>query len=68
MWKNKLLVLCLLPIALSIGGAATSRIPLGIVIVGGIAFSLLLALFVIPAMFTYIVTRRKSPSAHHVEE
>lgn len=55
-----------LPIALSIGGAATSRIPLGIVIVGGIFFSLLLTLFVIPAMFTYIVTRRKS-HAHHVE-
>jgi multidrug efflux pump subunit AcrB len=43
-----------LPIALSIGAAATSRMPLGIVIVGGIMFSLLLTLFVIPAVYTYI--------------
>ncbi|MBT9483971.1 efflux RND transporter permease subunit [Sediminibacterium sp.] len=43
-----------LPIALSIGAAATSRMPLGIVIVGGIMFSLLLTLFVIPAVYTFI--------------
>jgi multidrug efflux pump subunit AcrB len=43
-----------LPIALSIGEASTSRIPLGIVIVGGIMFSLILTLFVIPAVYTYI--------------
>ena len=43
-----------LPIALSLGAAATSRMPLGIVIVGGIMFSLLLTLFVIPAVYTYI--------------
>ena len=43
-----------LPIALSIGAAATSRMPLGIVIVGGIMFSLVLTLFVIPAVYTFI--------------
>ncbi len=43
-----------LPIALSIGSAATSRIPLGIVVVGGILFSLILTLFVIPAVYTYV--------------
>ncbi len=43
-----------LPIALSLGAAATSRIPLGIVVVGGIMFSLILTLFVIPAVYTYI--------------
>jgi hydrophobe/amphiphile efflux-1 (HAE1) family protein len=48
-----------LPIALSIGAAATSRIPLGIVIVGGILFSLILTLFVIPAVYTYISGRHK---------
>lgn len=47
-----------LPIALSLGAAATSRIPLGIVIVGGILFSLILTLFVIPAIYTFI-------SGHH---
>lgn len=48
-----------LPIALSIGAAATSRIPLGIVIVGGILFSLVLTLYVIPAMYSYLSTRKK---------
>jgi HAE1 family hydrophobic/amphiphilic exporter-1/multidrug efflux pump len=48
-----------LPIALSLGAAATSRIPLGIVVVGGIMFSLILTLFVIPAMYTLISRKRK---------
>lgn len=43
-----------LPIALSLGAAATSRIPLGIVVVGGLLFSLILTLFVIPAIYTFI--------------
>lgn len=43
-----------LPIALSLGAASTSRQPLGIVIVGGILFSLILTLFVIPAMYSYL--------------
>ncbi len=43
-----------LPIALSLGQAASSRVPLGIVIVGGIIFSLVLTLFVIPAIYTYV--------------
>lgn len=48
-----------LPLALSLGDAATSRQPLGIVIVGGVLFSLVLTLFVIPAMYTYLSRRRK---------
>jgi multidrug efflux pump len=47
-----------LPIAMSLGAAATSRIPLGIVIVGGILFSLLLTLFVIPAMYSFLSRKR----------
>ncbi len=43
-----------LPIALSLGSASTSRIPLGVVVVGGILFSLILTLFVIPSVYTYI--------------
>ncbi|WP_343700182.1 efflux RND transporter permease subunit [Chitinophaga sp.] len=49
-----------LPIALSLGAAATSRIPLGIVIVGGIVFSLVLTLYVIPAMYTFLSRRKKA--------
>jgi hydrophobe/amphiphile efflux-1 (HAE1) family protein len=48
-----------LPLALSIGAASTSRQPLGIVIVGGIMFSLVLTLFVIPAMYSYLSRRRR---------
>jgi HAE1 family hydrophobic/amphiphilic exporter-1/multidrug efflux pump len=48
-----------LPIALSLGAAATSRIPLGVVIVGGLLFSLLLTLFVIPAIYTFFSRRGK---------
>ena len=48
-----------LPIALSLGAAATSRIPLGIVVVGGIMFSLILTLFVIPAVYTFISGKHK---------
>ncbi len=47
-----------LPLALSIGAASTSRIPLGIVIVGGIIFSLVLTLFVIPAMYIFLAARK----------
>ena len=49
-----------LPIAMSLGAAATSRIPLGIVVVGGILFSLILTLFVIPAMYSYISGKHKA--------
>ncbi len=48
-----------LPIALSLGSAATSRIPLGIVVVGGIMFSLILTLLVIPAVYTFISGKRE---------
>jgi HAE1 family hydrophobic/amphiphilic exporter-1/multidrug efflux pump len=48
-----------LPIALSLGAASTSRIPLGVVVVGGLLFSLILTLFVIPAVYTFLSRRRK---------
>jgi multidrug efflux pump len=40
-----------LPIAMSLGAASTSRIGMGVVIVGGTIFSLVLTLFVIPAIY-----------------
>lgn len=48
-----------LPIALSLGAAAASRVPLGIVVVGGIIFSLILTLFVIPAVYTFLSGNKK---------
>lgn len=46
-----------LPIALSLGAAATSRIPLGIVVVGGLLFSLLLTLFIVPAVYLAVAKK-----------
>ena len=40
-----------LPIAMSLGAASTSRIGMGVVIVGGTIFSLILTLFIIPALY-----------------
>lgn len=48
-----------LPIALSLGAAATSRIPLGVVIVGGIMFSLVLTLYILPAMYSFLSGKKK---------
>ncbi|SDM13191.1 efflux RND transporter permease subunit [Pedobacter antarcticus] len=42
-----------LPIALALGAAAKSRMGMGIVIVGGTTFSLVLTLFVIPSIYSY---------------
>ena len=53
-----------LPIALSLGAAATSRVPLGVVIVGGILFSLLLTLYVIPSMYLLM----SSPKHKHTDD
>lgn len=51
-----------LPIAMSLGAASTSRKPLGVVIVGGLFFSLILTLLVIPAIYSYISsTHKKDP-------
>lgn len=52
-----------LPIALSLGAASQSRVPLGIVIVGGICFSLMLTLLVIPAMYSYMSRNKKTKTA-----
>jgi HAE1 family hydrophobic/amphiphilic exporter-1/multidrug efflux pump len=40
-----------LPIALSLGAASTSRIGMGVVIIGGTMFSLILTLYIIPALY-----------------
>ncbi|MBL7717342.1 MAG: efflux RND transporter permease subunit [Flavipsychrobacter sp.] len=56
-----------LPLALSLGAAATSRIPLGIVMVGGILFSLVLSLFIVPVFYTFL-SRRKASEATALEK
>ena len=49
-----------LPIALALGSGAQSRVPLGIVVVGGLLFSLILTLFVIPVTYIAISSKNKN--------
>lgn len=60
-------VLGALPIALALGDASTSRIPMGISIIGGLIFSLILTLFIIPSLYTYIADKSKRVYAEEIE-
>ena len=51
-----------LPIAMALGAAAKSRMGMGIVIVGGTIFSLVLTLFVIPSIYSYWSKEHKTNS------
>lgn len=62
-------VLGSVPIALALGAGAKSRVSLGIVIIGGMLFSLVLTLYVIPMMYVLIASKdRKDPDAVDKEE
>jgi multidrug efflux pump len=50
-------VLGSLPIALALGAGSQSRTGMGIVVVGGLLFSLVLTLYVIPAIYTYLSSK-----------
>ena len=47
-------ILGALPIAMALGSAGKSRMSMGIVIMGGLLFSLVLTLYIIPAMYTFL--------------
>ena len=51
-----------LPIALALGAGAKSRMGMGIVIIGGLMFSLILTLFVIPAIYSFLAAHKSSYS------
>lgn len=58
-----------LPIALSLGAASTSRIGMGVVIVGGTLFALILTLFVIPAIyFMWSREKKHRPEFDNIKE
>ena len=48
-----------LPIAMALGAGSKSRMGMGIVIIGGLLLSMILTLFVIPAMYSYLVKDKK---------
>lgn len=56
-----------LPIALALGAASTSRIPMGVTIIGGLLFALILTLYVIPALYTYVSTKKPNVIRHDEE-
>ena len=53
-------VLGLLPLALASGEGANGRIAMGVAVVGGILVSTFLTLFIVPAMYMFISTQRKT--------
>lgn len=62
-------VLGAVPIALALGAGAKSRVSLGIVIMGGMMFSLILTLYVIPMMYVLLASKtRRDPDKEPEEE
>ncbi|NGF57637.1 efflux RND transporter permease subunit [Parapedobacter sp. SGR-10] len=58
-----------LPIALSLGAASVSRIGMGVVIVGGTMFSLILTLFVIPTFYLMFAKKKvHRPEFDNIED
>ena len=49
-----------LPIALALGAGAKSRTGMGVVVIGGLLFSLALTLYVIPAMYSFLSGKKKN--------
>jgi multidrug efflux pump len=48
-----------LPIALALGASTKSRMSMGIVVIGGLIFSLILTLYVIPAMYSMMAKKKR---------
>ena len=59
-------VLGILPIALALGAGSESRTSMGIAVIGGLIFSTVLTLFVIPAIYSYF--SRATASVSNVTE
>ncbi|WP_373521767.1 efflux RND transporter permease subunit [Aquiflexum sp.] len=51
-------ILGILPIALALGAGAESRVPMGVAVIGGLAFATILTLFIIPAVYTYLTSKQ----------
>lgn len=52
-------VLGLLPLALATGEGANGRIAMGVAVIGGLIFSTLISMYIVPAMYMYISTDRE---------
>jgi len=55
-------ILGILPIALALGAGSTSRAPMGIAVVSGMAIGTFLTLYIIPAVYSFFTSRRATES------
>jgi multidrug efflux pump len=61
-------ILGTLPIALALGSGSESRISMGIAVIGGLIFSTVLTLYIIPSVYAFISSKEKSVSNVEEEE
>jgi multidrug efflux pump len=61
-------VLGAVPIAFALGAGAKSRVSLGIVIMGGMLFSLVLTLYIIPLMYVIFASKTRRDPEHEPED
>jgi multidrug efflux pump len=61
-------ILGTLPIALALGAGSESRVSMGIVVVAGMAFSTILTLLVIPAIYSYLSSEKPNILVEITEE
>ncbi len=61
-------ILGTLPIALALGAGSESRVSMGIAVIGGLLFSTILTLFVIPAIYSYVSGKKASKKMIDIKE
>ncbi len=61
-------ILGILPIALALGAGSESRVSMGIAVVGGMFFSTVLTLFVIPAVYSYMSRNYVAPPVEEIRD